>query len=258
MTSRDLVVLDDVLVARAYLSRVAEPGSIAMWRFVGEHGPVAAAELIRAGDVPDDVAAATAARRDDADPAADLEAGRRHGIRLVVPEHRDWPEIAAGALERALTRYQRSSSNRDRIPPVPPLALWVKGAAELAPLGLRSVAIVGARAATQYGEHVAAELGYELARKGVTVVSGGAYGIDAAAHRGALAAEGSTVVVSAGGLDRPYPSANARLFERAAERGLLVSERPPGSAPHRQRFLTRKCEAHRGSIRQQYILYEDT
>lgn len=239
LTPPALVVLDDVLVARAYLSRVAEPGSIAMWEFVRAHGPVEAAERIRTREVPDAVAAATAARRHDADPAADLEAARRHGIRLVVPEHGDWPEIAAGALQRALTKYQKSGASHDRIPPVPPLALWVKGAAELAPLGMRSVAIVGARAATQYGEHVAADLGYELARKGITVVSGGAFGIDAAAHRGALAAEGCTVVVSAGGLDRPYPSAHARLFERATERGLLVSERPPGSAPHRQRFLTR-------------------
>jgi DNA processing protein len=78
-----------------------------------------------------------------------------------------------------------------------------------------------------------------LARRNLVVVSGGAYGIDAAAHRSALAAGGVTVVVSAGGLDRPYPSGNATLFERAAEAGLLVSESPPGCAPQRRRFLTR-------------------
>jgi DNA processing protein len=70
-------------------------------------------------------------------------------------------------------------------------------------------------------------------------VSGGAFGIDAVAHRGALAGGGVSVIVSAGGLDQPYPRANARLFDAVAESGLLISERPPGSAPHRHRFLTR-------------------
>jgi DNA processing protein len=73
----------------------------------------------------------------------------------------------------------------------------------------------------------------------IAVVSGGAYGIDAAAHRGVLAADGVSVLVSAGGLDRPYPSGNHRLYDRTAESGLLISERPPGNAPHRQRFLSR-------------------
>lgn len=231
-------VADDVLTARAYLSRVAEPASRSVWEFVSEHGPLEAAQRIRTGAVEAGVLAATAARRDVADGTADLDAARRHGIRLVVPEHPDWPHIAVGALERALARYPRDGP-RDRLPPVPPLALWVRGTSDLAPLGLRSVAIVGARAATAYGERVAEDLGAALARHGITVVSGGAYGIDAAAHRGALAADGITVVVSAGGLDQPYPAGNARLFDQAAERGLVVSERPPGSAPHRHRFLSR-------------------
>jgi DNA processing protein len=71
------------------------------------------------------------------------------------------------------------------------------------------------------------------------VVSGGAYGVDAMAHRSALAANGCTVIVSAGGLDRPYPPGNANLFVRAEDSGLLISESPPGSAPQRHRFLTR-------------------
>ena len=234
-------VVEDELVARAYLSRVAEPASRAVWEFVRDHGPLEAADRIRSGSpgaANPDVLAATAARRDVADGAADLDAARRHGIRLVVPEHPDWPHIAAGALERALTHYPRERV-RERVPPVPPLALWVLGTGDLAPLGLRSVAIVGARAATAYGERIARDLGEELARHGITVVSGGAYGIDAAAHRGALAAQGTTVVVSAGGLDQPYPVGNTRLFHQAAEQGLVVSERPPGSAPHRHRFLSR-------------------
>jgi DNA processing protein len=115
----------------------------------------------------------------------------------------------------------------------------VRGTGDLASLGTRAVAVVGARAATSYGEHVAAEFSYSLARADVTIVSGGAYGIDAAAHRGALAAGGQSVLVSAAGLDRPYPTGNAELFRRVAESGLLVSESPPGTAPHRHRFLTR-------------------
>lgn len=107
------------------------------------------------------------------------------------------------------------------------------------------IAIVGSRAATPYGEHVAADWSHQLAQRSVVVVSGGAYGIDAAAHRGALAAStagatGRTVIISAGGLDRPYPAGNHRLFERAAATGsLLLSEAPPGRAPTRTRFLTR-------------------
>ena len=93
--------------------------------------------------------------------------------------------------------------------------------------------------ATAYGEHVAAQLGYGLAERGWTVVSGGAFGIDAAAHRGALAAGGCTVAVLACGIDRPYPVSHTALFERIGEHGLLLSEWPPGADPHRRRFLIR-------------------
>jgi DNA processing protein len=98
--------------------------------------------------------------------------------------------------------------------PVPPLALWVLGPQRLDELVDRSVAIVGSRASTAYGEHVAAELGHQLGERGWTVVSGGA-------------------------VDRPYPAAHGALFHRIAETGLLVSEWPPGCAPLRHRFLVR-------------------
>ncbi len=101
------------------------------------------------------------------------------------------------------------------------------------------MAVVGSRASTAYGEHVAGEFGYQLAERGWTVVSGGAFGIDAAAHRGALAADGPTVAVLACGVDRPYPAANGALLHRIAESGLVVSEWPPGAAPHQHRFLVR-------------------
>ena len=104
---------------------------------------------------------------------------------------------------------------------------------------MRSAGIVGARASTEYGNRVAADLAFGLGSAGLEIVSGGAYGIDAAAHRGALAAGAVTVAVSAGGLDRPYPTGNAALFEQIAAAGLLISESPPGCAPQRHRFLSR-------------------
>lgn len=234
----------DVLLARAYLSRVSEPANIPVWALVQREGPVGAAQALRDGSAGPRALAATAARRDTVDPVADLEAAERRGIRLVVPESPDWPHFAFSALERTgevrAAEYgagRRTHSESGE--PMPPLALWVRGPAELASVGVRSVGIVGSRAATQYGEHVTAELAYGLAGRGVVIVSGGAYGIDAAAHRAALAAGGTTVLVSAGGLDRPYPAGNAALFERVADTGLLVSESPPGCAPQRRRFLTR-------------------
>lgn len=238
------VVTDEILLARAYLSRVAEPACIPVWDCVRRIGPVAAARMIRDGGGSDDVSAATAARRDHVDPRADLDAAQRHGIRLVVPESADWPHFALGALERTgQVRAASFAGGARKVAesgePMPPLALWVKGVGELSSVGVRSVGIVGSRAATAYGEHVTAELGYGLAGRDIVVVSGGAYGIDAAAHRSALAAGGQTIVVSAGGLDRPYPGGNAALFARAAESGLVVSESPPGAAPQRHRFLTR-------------------
>lgn len=232
------------LLAAAYLNRVAEPGSIPLWLLVREYGYAVAAELVRAGDVPTEVAACTEARRNSADPVADLAAAERNDIRLITPASSDWPHFALGSMERLARRRcvewltgRRSRSASGEL--IPPLALWVRGAGSLAAIGARSIAMVGSRSATSYGDHVASDFAYGLSRKDVTVVSGGAYGIDAAAHRGVLAADGESVLVSAGGLDRPYPSGHAVLYQRTAEVGLLVSERPPGSAPHRQRFLSR-------------------
>jgi DNA processing protein len=238
---------EEELLARAYLSRVAEPGELRLWRLVRHVGAAEAARALRAGRVDDDLLAITAVRRTGTDPEADLAAAERHGIRLVVPESSEWPHFAFSALDRAAARLDnRLASGPGRArrtlsgDPVPPLALWVQGnGVELATLGMRAAGLVGSRSATAYGEHVTAEIGYGLASRDVAVVSGGAYGIDAAAHRAALAAQGPTVLVSAGGLDRPYPAANTALYERIAAAGLVISESPPGCAPHRLRFLTR-------------------
>lgn len=236
-------VADEVLHARLYLNRVAEPANLPVWAYVRAVGPVEAADRIRAGAAPEPVDGATRSRR-TVDGSAGLDVAHRLGIRPVVPESPDWPHFAFGCLEHAgAARWQEYAACPHRHArqgePVPPLMLWVRGPGELATLATCSVGIIGARAATGYGEHVARGFGRGLAEHDVTVVSGGAFGIDAAAHRGALAARGDTVLVSAGGLDGCYPPGNERLFAAVAETGLLVSESPPDSAPQRRRFLTR-------------------
>ncbi|MFZ1177334.1 MAG: DNA-processing protein DprA, partial [Mycobacterium sp.] len=121
----------------------------------------------------------------------------------------------------------------------PPMVLWALGPERLDEVAQRAAAVVGTRAATAYGEHVAADLAAGLAERDVAVVSGGAYGIDGAAHRAALACDGVTVAVLAGGLDIPYPAGHSALLHRIGQYGLLFTEYPPGVRPARHRFLTR-------------------
>ncbi len=218
----------DVLRARAYLSRVAEPPAPGLAAFVAEVGPVEAAERVRRGAVPPWVATETAARRTVDRAEADLATGAATGIRLLTPEHPEWPTGPLGDLAEC--------GVGDLAPPV---ALWVRGPISLASACARAVAVVGARAATGYGMHVAGEFGVGLTDRGHTVVSGAAIGIDGAAHRGALHADGPTVAVLACGADRVYPQAHQALLARIAATGLVVSEYPPGSVPGRHRFLVR-------------------
>ncbi len=121
----------------------------------------------------------------------------------------------------------------------PPPVLHVRGDAELDVLEHASVAIVGARACSGYGAHVARWLGRELAAAGAVVVSGLARGIDAEAHRGALEANGVTVAVLGCGIDRDYPAAHAALARKICERGLVLSEYGPGVEPAPWRFPAR-------------------
>lgn len=165
-------------------------------------------------------------RLEGQDPAAwvrrDLRAGDVLGAQFIYRGHPLYPPAMADLGHAA------------------PLGLWVRGRAELlsAPA---SVALVGTRAATAYGERVATRLAEELCttRPDLAVVSGGAYGIDACAHAGALAVDGNTVAFLAGGPDRLYPAGNTALLERIVRHGAVVSELPPGSVPSRVRFLQR-------------------
>lgn len=146
---------------------------------------------------------------------------RESGIRLVCPGDPEWPG-------------QLTDLGDDQ-----PYALWLRGSADLRFSCLRSVAIVGSRAATAYGSYVAAEFAASVAARGLAVVSGGAFGVDAAAHRGALGVDGVTVAVLACGVDLAYPTAHAELFDAIAAQGVLVSEWPPGRHVSRLRFLVR-------------------
>ena len=120
----------------------------------------------------------------------------------------------------------------------PPAGLFIRGAADLTVFDAPCVAVVGARACSGYGAAVAAELARGLARAGVVVVSGLARGVDGAAHRGALDT-GTTVAVLGCGVDRDYPRAHRMLAATIAERGLIVSEYPPGVEPAPWRFPAR-------------------
>ena len=208
----------DERLARAAWSRLAEPGDKYLAETVAATGPSEALRrLLSRREVR---MAAYEPRLRGLDPVRDLALAAKAGIRLLCPGDDEWP-VSLHDL------------------PQPPLALWARGPAHLAEDTHRSVSVVGARAATPYGEGVAGDLAAGLCERGFTVISGLAYGIDGAAHRGALAAGGPSIAVVAGGVERAYPVGHDLLLGRLVEEGLVVSEVPPGSAPTRLRFLQR-------------------
>jgi DNA processing protein len=223
---------DPRLRAWAYLSRVAEPPCAELAALVQAVGPVEAADRIGRGLVDDDLARHTESRHGIDCAADDLELLARRGGRLITPDNDEWPVLAFAA-------FGGSSGSAGRARGGPPLVLWALGPARLDETAQRAAALVGTRAATAYGEHVASDLAAGLVERDVAVVSGGAYGIDGAAHRAALAADGTTVAVMAGGIDVPYPSGHSALLHRIGQHGLLLTEHPPGVRPARHRFLTR-------------------
>ena len=240
------IAVDDELAARVAWSRLIEPGDAVAGELVRTLGAGRALVWARAAASSDDVATLVTALVDaepslgevrrrlgtavgrwagrfaDLDPSRDLERMHRLGGGVLHPGSVGWPSGLAD------------------LGPIAPMCLWVRGRLEVSVSLDRSIALVGARASTSYGEHVAVDLAAGLAEHSTCVVSGGAYGIDAAAHRGSLAAGGTTVALLAGGVDRAYPVGNAPLLERILEQGgSVLSEVPPGGVPSKGRFLMR-------------------
>lgn len=197
--------------ARLVIATASEPGDAKVIAAVAAHG---AAECL----VDPRLLPAPVAGRLNLGALRQLEA--YDDCHWVVPGERGWP-VELACLGDTV-----------------PIGLWLRG--RLPDSNAAAVSIVGARSATEYGEYAASELAAGLCDAGYAVVSGGAYGIDAAAHRGALAVGGTTIAVLAGGVDVPYPRSNHVLFARMLEQGgLLVSEVPLGVQPIRHRFLVR-------------------
>ena len=235
------------LEARVAWSRLVEPGDAVAGALIDVLGPVDALAWVRQQAVDRAPHAQTPARSEvlralgpeasarvgravqrwaprlaTLDPESDLRHIAALGGTVVVPEDDTWP------------------ARLDELGAARPACLWVRGESDLRALLDVSVALIGSRACTGYGEHVTSDLAAGVVDRGWTVVSGGAYGIDAVAHRSAVAVGGRTVAFLAGGADRLYPAGNAHLLRAVIERGgAVVAEVPPGGVPSRTRFLQR-------------------
>lgn len=211
-----LAPADDEVRARIALTLLAEPGDRRIGQRLASIGVSATcAELLAGG------AKGYSTWDLDRSVSAQERRAANCGAVCLIPGSDGWPR------------------QLDDLGDAAPYLLWRRGGARLRPALLRSVAVVGARACTHYGRATAQTLGSGLAARGWAVVSGGAFGIDAAAHAGALAADGITVLVTAGGVDRPYPQSHEELYARVAVAGAIVSEAPLGAAVARHRFLVR-------------------
>jgi DNA processing protein len=223
--------------ARAAWTGLVEPGDRVAGALIAALGAAAALEAVVARASPESLEKRIGGEvpREELDQAVErwlprlqsrvallsLRQAARYAVRLLVPDDPAWP---AGFDDLGLHA---------------PLALWLRGKESVLATAPASLALVGARAATGYGEHVAMEASAGLVDRGYTIVSGAAYGIDGMAHRAALASSGRTIAVLAGGVDRFYPSGHEALLTRIVEEGAVVSELPCGAAPTKWRFLQR-------------------
>lgn len=217
----------DERTARIILAISSEPGDAVTGRMIRTVGASETVARAIGAEVPvgpdgDTWQRRLAPRIDAAHTERVIADAERHGMRVLIPGDVHWPSGIDALGDRA------------------PVELWAKGDTELLtePVWDR-LTVTGARASTGYGEHVTAGLVQSAVEEGRRVFSGGAYGIDGAAHRAALAAGGPTVAVLAGGLDRLYPAGHTDLLTRISQQGLLLSELPPGAAPTKWRFLQR-------------------
>jgi DNA processing protein len=222
-------------LARVALSFLADPGDPILGALLRTLGPADVLAAIFSDSDPccllsapgaavpgtDRVLARWRSRLDRVPSQALLSAWERGGLRFICPGEPEWP------------------TQLDDLGDARPIILWLRGTVDLRYACLRSVAVVGSRAATAYGSHVCTELAATLAEQGWSVVSGGAFGIDACAHRGALASGGTTIGVLASGLTFGYPKGHHDLFAAIEGSGVMVSESPPNQAPTRPGFLIR-------------------
>lgn len=219
--------------ARLQLGLIAEAGDPRLVDLLARFGPEPIIESASAGrdlggiDLPESWVLRS--RRLGEQTAGAVERARRSGMRFLCPGDDEWPVRLAD-----LDHGSPIGGSRGQ-----PLGLWVRGPLHLARAVERSVSIVGARDATTYGLDVASDLAADVSDDGAVVVSGAAFGIDSAAHRGALAIARPTLAVLACGADVDYPRAHAGLLARIAESGIVMSEQAPGQTPTKGRFLTR-------------------
>lgn len=215
---------NDEREARALLTFLAEPHDRDMLDLVEDYGAAKALDLVFEAEPGDSLFLDEIRKRIEprlqgqASMSLILSRAEREGIRFVIPGDDEWPDL---------------------LPPRAAFGLWVRGI----PLPLNEIdkplAFVGSRASSTYGEQVTADLVSRAATRGHTIVSGAAYGIDAAAHRAAMMSGARTVAWLAGGVDRPYPIGNQDMIERIPINGTLVSLMPPGATPTKWRFLAR-------------------
>lgn len=226
-------------LARVVLSVGVEPGDITTSRLVRDLG----AQRALAEQLVPKPGSGLAERLAGVDPVRQLEQAERRGIRFLVPGDREWPP-GLDDLDQVdqLDHRCRTSGDSAEGEPVTfggsPPGIWVRGPMPLTELA-GSVAVVGSRDASVYGIETARAISHHVALSGVPVVSGGALGIDFAAHDAALRAGGATVAVLACGVDRVYPEKNRPLLDHLAAEYAVVSEQPPGSGPTQLRFLAR-------------------
>ena len=212
------LLTDDVKIQRLALFNAIEAGNTYWARQVNEFGIAMVYEHLALGvyDATKYGAITQAISAFNADES--LAAIAQSGGVFITPEDLSWP-----------TRVNQLA--------IPPLGLIVKG--DLSILNNPSLAIVGTRNPTPYGVRLAGDFAAGFVDREWDIISGGAYGIDTAAHRGALVAEGRTIAVIASGIDVQYPAGNARLFDEICENGAIVSEVMPGVTAMPHRFLIR-------------------
>lgn len=227
----------DALIA---WSCIAEPGDVAAGALVDALGARSALDWLAEGrERLAHVAARLAA---SAGPDVARAAARGHERWAARLDRADEPHegrtrsVDGSIVTRGEPEWPQAMSD---LGAAEPFALYVRGDRDALREWDQSIAIVGSRSATSYGAYVAGDIAHGVASVGRAVISGGAYGIDAAAHRAALAHGGVTIAVMAGGVDRLYPVGNDDLLRGVIGAGAVVSEVPPGFAPHRSRFLSR-------------------